>query len=80
MADPRDPYERFQDGSTTPFLDLLIDVVLMASVVGGSLAVLLAVGYATSSEGHSRAWPFLALVGVLIIANLLLRLIRARYR
>ncbi len=78
MANAQDPYERFRDASRTPVLDLLIGVVLMASVAGGSLAVLLALGYATASGGHSRAWPFLALVGVLITVNLLLRFIRAR--
>lgn len=80
MANAHDPYERFQDASTTPVLDLLIGVVLVISVPGGSLAILLALGYATSSEGRSRAWPFLAIVGVLIIANLLLRFIRRRSR
>ncbi len=80
MANAQDPYERFKDASTTPVLDLLIGIVLMASVAGGSLAVLLALGYATASEGQSRAWPFLVLVGVLIFANILLRFIRARRR
>lgn len=80
MANAQDPYERFKDASTTPVLDLLIGVVLMASVAGGSLAISLALGYATSSEGRSRARPFLAIAGALIIANLLLRFIRARCR
>ncbi len=80
MANAQDPYERFKDASTTPVLDLLIGIVLMASVAGGSLALLLALGYATASQGQSRAWAFLALVGALIIANLLRRFIRARCR
>jgi hypothetical protein len=78
--DPQDPYERFQDGSTTPFLDLIVDVLSMASVAGGSLAILLAIGYLSQSEGRSRGWPFVAIVGVLIAANVVLRVIRARRR
>jgi hypothetical protein len=53
-------------------------VLSMASVAGGSLAILLAIGYLSQSEGRSRGWPFVAIVGVLIAANVVLRAIRAR--
>jgi hypothetical protein len=77
---PKDPYEQFQDSSTTPFLDLFIDIVLMVSVAGGSLAVLLAIGYLAQDSHRSRAWPFLAVVAVLMVANVGLRAIRSRLR
>jgi hypothetical protein len=76
----QDRYERFQDASTTPFLDILVGVLAMASVAGGSLAILLAIGYLTASHDQARGWPFLAVVGVLIVANVALRTIRARCR
>lgn len=78
--DPQDFYERFQDGSTTPLMDLMVGVLSMVSVAGGSLAILLAVGYLTQPAGRSRGWPFVAIVGVLIVANVGLRAIRARRR
>lgn len=78
--DAQDPYERFQDASTTPLLDLIVLVISMVSVTGGSLAILLAVGYLAQPAGRSRAWPFLAILAVLAVANVAARAVRARFR
>jgi hypothetical protein len=77
---PKDPYERYQDSSTTPFLDMFIGIVSMVSVTGGSLAVLLAIGYLAQDSHRSRAWPFVVVAAVLIVANVGLRSIRSRLR
>ncbi|MDX6232415.1 MAG: hypothetical protein QOH68_1399, partial [Nocardioidaceae bacterium] len=43
-------------------------------------AILLAIGYLAASHDRARAWPFVTIVGVLILANVVLRAIRARCR
>jgi hypothetical protein len=63
-----------------PFLDMFIGIVSMVSVTGGSLAVLLAIGYLAQDSHPSRAWPFVLVVAVLIVANVGLRAIRSRLR
>jgi hypothetical protein len=77
---PKDAYDRFQDASTTPFLDLLAGVLAMVSVTGGSLALIFAAGTFAAGDHPSQGWPFLAVVAVLVTANVALRRARSRRR
>jgi hypothetical protein len=76
---PQDPYQRFGDASATPVADLAVGVVMIASVMGGVLAALLAVGYLASGS-PDRAWPFLGVIVGLVVANVLVRRARASAR
>ncbi|MDX6725436.1 MAG: hypothetical protein QOK49_241 [Baekduia sp.] len=76
---PQDPYQRFSDASATPFADLAVGVMTIASVMGGVLAALLAVGYLASGS-PDRGWPFLGVLLGLAVANVVVRRARASAR
>ena len=68
----RDAYEQFSDASTTPLWDLSIGLCSLATVLGGGLAAIYAIGYLMVGRA-SLAWPLLATIAVLIAVNLALR-------
>jgi hypothetical protein len=76
---PDDPYDRYRDVSSTPFLDLLVNLLLVVSICGGGLGAIYAAGYFAEGK-DSQAWPLTAVVIVLIAVNVGLRVIRARVR
>ena len=68
----QDAYEQFSDASTTPIWDLIIGLATVATVLGGGLAGVCAVGY-LSVGGTSLAWPLLETLALLLAVNLALR-------
>ena len=54
----QDAYEQFSDASTTPIWDLIIGLATVATVLGGGLAGVYAVGYLGVGR-TSLAWPLL---------------------
>jgi hypothetical protein len=71
-----DYYERFSYASPTPILDFFVLLASLALIAGGSLALLLGIGYAAS--GDSGAWGFFVVLAVLIGANIAVRVARSR--
>jgi hypothetical protein len=67
-----DSYEQFSDASTTPLWDLAIGLVTLATVLGGGLAGIYAVGYLAVGRA-SLAWPLIATFVVLVASNLAMR-------
>jgi hypothetical protein len=67
-----DAYEQFSDASTTPLWDLAIGLASLATVLGGGLAGIYAVGYLAVGR-ESLAWPLLATCVVLVAVNLAMR-------
>jgi len=67
-----DAYEQFSDASTTPIWDLMIGLVTVATVLGGGLAGIYAVGYLSVGRA-SLAWPLLGTLALLVAVNLALR-------
>jgi hypothetical protein len=72
MTDSRDFYDQFADASTTPIWDLFIGLVTVATVLGGGLAAIYAVGYFMTDQG-SEAWPYVGTLSVLLGVNIALR-------
>jgi hypothetical protein len=76
LTDDRDAYA---DVSSTPYLDVLVGLVLVATILGGGLAALYAIGYFLT--GQSRlAWPLVGTLAALLVANVALRAWRAALR
>jgi hypothetical protein len=67
-----DAYEQFSDASTTPLWDLAIGLVSLATVLGGGLAAIHAIGYLAVGR-VSLAWPLLATLAVLVAIDLAMR-------
>jgi energy-converting hydrogenase Eha subunit C len=67
-----DAYEQFSDASTTPLWDLAIGLATLATVLGGGLAAIYAVGYLAVGRA-ALAWPLIATFVVLVAADLALR-------
>jgi energy-converting hydrogenase Eha subunit C len=80
-SNAHDAYEQFSDASTTPIWDLMIGLATVATVLGGGLAGVYAVGYLSVGRA-SLAWPPLGTLAVLVALNLALRAGRtsARHR
>jgi hypothetical protein len=68
----RDAYEQFSDASTTPLWDLSIGLSSLATVLGGGLAAIYAIGYLAVGR-VALAWPLLTTLVVLVAINLALR-------
>ena len=83
LMDRRDQeaYDQFGDVSTTPIWDLMIGLSTVATVLGGGLAGVWAVGYLSVGRA-SLAWPLLGTLAVLVAVNVALRAARtaARHR
>jgi hypothetical protein len=75
-SESEDFYRRFSYASQTPILDFCILLASMALIAGGSLALLLGVGYAVA--GDSGAWGFFVVLPILVGVNVALRLARRR--
>ena len=62
---PREAHDPFADSSTTPFWDLAIMLWTLATLLGGGLAAIYALGYFLNDRA-SMAWP---LVGTFTVLN-----------
>jgi hypothetical protein len=80
-ARPRshDPYALFEDVSSTPIFDVVVGLVLVATILGGGLAAIYAVGYFLTGQ-PSLAWPLVGTLAVLLAANVVVRAVRAAMR
>ena len=75
----RDPYDLFEDVSSTPIFDVVVGLVLVATILGGGLAAVYALGYFLTDQA-SLAWPLVGTIAVLLAANVVLRVIRSVLR
>ena len=62
---PHEAHDPFRDSSTTPFWDLAIMLWTLATLLGGGLAAVFAVGYFLNDRA-AVAWPLVATLAVLI--------------
>ncbi len=76
---PQDSYEQFKDASDTPIWDLFIGLSLLATIAGGGLGGIYAIGYFMTGNA-SAAWPLVGTVCALVAIDVTLRLGRARSR
>jgi hypothetical protein len=68
----RDSYEQFSDASTTPIWDLAVGLVSLATVLGGGLAAVWAIGFLSVGR-LGAALPLLATLVALAAVDLSLR-------
>jgi hypothetical protein len=68
----QDASDQFSEASTTPFWDLAIGLITLATVLGGGLAGVFGIGYLAVGR-EALAWPPLTTVAALVIVNLALR-------
>ena len=74
-----DEYEQFADISTTPICDVLVGLVLVATILGGGLAAIYAAGYfLTGQAGPAR--PLVGTIAALLVANVAVRAVRTVLR
>ena len=73
------PYEQFDDVSTTPICDVFVGLVLVATILAGGLAAIYALGYFLTDNDES-AWPLVGTIAALIAANLAIRAVRTVLR
>ena len=74
-----DPYERFQGISATPICDVLVGLVLVATILGGGLGGIYAIGYFLTGRA-ALAWPLVGTIAALLAANVAVRAVRAGIR
>ena len=78
-APSKDPYDLYKDLSTTPICDVVVGLVLVATILGGGLAAVYATGFLLTGN-ESNAWPLLGTLTGLLAANVLVRLVRRALR
>jgi hypothetical protein len=69
-------HDPFADSSTTPFWDLAIMLWTLATLLGGGLAAVYALGYFLNDHASS-AWPLMGTLTVLIVVEAALLVGRA---
>jgi hypothetical protein len=75
----QDPYDRFEDVSTTPICDVVVGLILVATILGGGLAAIYAIGYFMTGQA-SIGWPLVGTIAVLLAANVAVRAVRSIMR
>jgi hypothetical protein len=76
---PHETHDPFADASTTPFWDLAIMLWTLATLLGGGLAAIFAIGYILNGRS-SEAWSLVGTFTVLIVVEAALLVGRSRAR
>jgi hypothetical protein len=72
-------YDQFADVSATPISDVFVGLVALATILGGGLAAIYAIGYFLTGQA-SIAWPLVGTIAGLLVANIVVRTARSIMR